>query len=244
MQAHSIVIDNLHKKFGRQIVLKDVSLSIAAGEYVGLIGINGAGKTTLIKCLLDFCAIDAGTVRIFGIDHRQTAARAQLTYLPEKFVPPYYLTGENFLKYMADLHGVVYDVVVVTGILQALDLDLSALTKPVRQYSKGMGQKLGLAACLLSNKALMVFDEPMSGLDPRARALLKRHLLELKQQGKTLFYSSHLLEDVVVLCDRVIILHDDTICFSGTTRECCDKYHADNFESAYLKCVGGRQKSK
>jgi ABC-2 type transport system ATP-binding protein len=102
-----------------------------------------------------------------------------------------------------------------------------------------MGQKLGLAACLLSNKVLMVFDEPMSGLDPRARALLKRCLLELKQQGKTLFYSTHLLEDVVALCDRVIILHDGNICFSGTPRECCARYKADNFEAAYLACVGG-----
>ena len=238
MKSNSIEIDHLHKKFGEQNVLKDVSLSIAAGEYVGLIGINGAGKTTLIKCLLDFCSIDAGSVSIFGIDHRQTKARKQLTYLPEKFVPPYYLTGENFLKYMADLNGVAYDAVAVAEMLKILDLDLSALTKPVRQYSKGMGQKLGLAACLLSNKALMVFDEPTSGLDPRARALLKRRLLELKQQGKTLFYSTHLLEDVAVLCDRVVILHDGYICFSGTTHECCNRYQADNFESAYLKCVG------
>ncbi len=238
MQTHSIIIDKLNKKFGQQNVLKDVSLSIDAGEYVGLIGINGAGKTTLIKCLLDFCSIDAGSISIFGIDHRQTEARKQLTYLPEKFIPPYYLTGENFLQYMADLHGVAYDAVVVTEMLKVLDLDLSALTKPVRQYSKGMGQKLGLAACLLSNKALMVFDEPMSSLDPRARASLKRRLLELKQQGKTLFYSTHLLEDVAALCDRVIILHDGNICFSGTPQECCNRYQADNFEAAYLQCVG------
>jgi len=238
MKSHSIVIDKLNKNFGGQNVLKNVSLSIGAGEYAGLIGINGAGKTTLIKCLLDFCAVDSGSINIFGMDHRQTESRKQLTYLPEKFIPPYYLTGENFLKYMADLNGVAYDSTNVAEMLKLLDLDASALTKPVRQYSKGMGQKLGLAACMLSNKALMVFDEPMSGLDPKARALLKRHLLELKKQGKTLFYSTHLLEDVAALCDRVIILHDGVICFSGSTEECCEKYQADDFEAAYLKCVG------
>ena len=238
MKAHSIKIEKLNKKFGQQKVLNDVSLSIDAGEYVGLIGINGTGKTTLIKCLLDFCSINSGSISIFGIDHKQTDARKQLTYLPEKFIPPYYLTGENFLKYMADLNGVTYDAVAVAGMLKILDLDLTALTKPVHQLSKGMGQKLGLAACMSSNKPLMVFDEPMSGLDPRARALLKRHLLELKQQGKTLFYSTHLLEDVAVLCDRVIILHGGHICFSGTTLECCNKYQTDNFEAAYLACVG------
>lgn len=239
MNPVAITITNLCKTFGKQNVLREVSFSIQQGEYVGLVGVNGAGKTTLIKCLLDFCSIDAGSVSIYSIDHRQTKARKQLTYLPEKFVPPYYLTGENFLKYMADLNGVAYDAVAVAEMLQVLDLDLSALTKPVRQYSKGMGQKLGLAACLLSNKALMVFDEPTSGLDPRARALLKRRLLELKQQGKTLFYSTHLLEDVAVLCDRVVILHDGYICFSGTTQECCNRYQAENFEAAYLACVGG-----
>jgi len=239
MKSHSIVIDKLNKNFGGQNVLKNVSLSIGAGEYAGLIGINGAGKTTLIKCLLDFCAVDSGSINIFGMDHRQTESRKQLTYLPEKFIPPYYLTGENFLKYMADLNGVAYDSTNVAEMLKLLDLDASALTKPVRQYSKGMGQKLGLAACMLSNKALMVFDEPMSGLDPKARALLKRHLLELKKQGKTLFYSTHLLEDVAALCDRVIILHDGVICFSGSTEECCEKYQADDFEAAYLECVGG-----
>ena len=239
MKVHSIVIDKLNKKFGGQRVLKDVSLSIDAGEYVGLIGINGAGKTTLIKCILDFCAVDSGSINLSGIDHRQTGSRNQLTYLPEKFIPPYYLTGENFLKYMADLNGTAYDAKAVTEMLSILDLDNSALIKPVRQYSKGMGQKLGLAACMLSDKALMVFDEPMSGLDPKARALLKRHLLKLKKQGKTLFYSTHLLEDVAALCDRVIILHDGMVCFFGTTQECCEKYQVDNFEAAYLKCVEG-----
>ena len=239
MNDRSIVIDKLHKKFGQQNVLEDVCLSIDAGEYVGLIGINGAGKTTLIKCLLDFCCINAGAIRIFGIDHRQTEARKQLTYLPEKFIPPYYLTGENFLQYMAELNGVTYDAEAVSEMLKTLDLELTALSKPVYQYSKGMGQKLGLASCLLSNKELMVFDEPMSGLDPRARALLKRCMLNLKKQGKTLFYSTHLLEDVEALCDRVVILHDGNICFSGTPRECCTRYQTDNFEVAYLACVGG-----
>lgn len=239
MNPAAITVTSLVKTFGKQNVLRDVSLSIQQGEYVGLVGVNGAGKTTLIKCLLDFCSVDSGSISIFGIDHRLKEAREQLTYLPEKFVPPYYLTGENFLQYMADLNSIAYDADTVAGMLKILDLDLSALVKPVRQYSKGMGQKLGLAACMLSDKTLMVFDEPMSGLDPKARALLKQHLLELKQQGKTLFYSSHLLEDVAALCDRVIILHDGNVCFSGTTQECCGKYQADNFEAAYLKCVGG-----
>ena len=154
-------------------------------------------------------------------------------------MPHYYLTGRDFLVYMSELHGVGYCNVKVAELLRVLDLDQSALSKPVRQYSKGMGQKLGLAACLLSNKELMVFDEPMSGLDPRARAYLKRFLLELKQSGNTLFFSTHLLSDVEALCDRVAILHAGKIHFIGTPQECCRKYQADDLEQAYLACVGG-----
>src|SRR5690606_41497096 len=104
MNPLAISITSLCKTFGRQNVLKDVSFTIQPGEYVGLVGVNGAGKTTLIKCLLDFCSVDSGSISIFGIDHRLKDARNNLTYLPEKFVPPYYLTGENFLMYMSELN--------------------------------------------------------------------------------------------------------------------------------------------
>ncbi len=101
-----------------------------------------------------------------------------------------------------------------------------------------MAQKLGLIACLLSNKQLLLFDEPMSGLDPRARAYLKQYLLELKQKGKTLFFSTHLLVDVEALCDRVAILHQGEIRFIGTPEECCNHYEREDLEQAYLACVG------
>jgi ABC-2 type transport system ATP-binding protein len=101
-----------------------------------------------------------------------------------------------------------------------------------------MAQKLGLATCLMSEKDLMVLDEPMSGLDPKARAYLKQHLLELKQGGKTVFFSTHMLADIEVLCDRIAILHDGSIRFSGTTEECTEMFQANDLEQAYLTCVG------
>lgn len=237
MPHAAIAITGLQKRFGQQQVLSDVSLSVRAGEYVGLVGVNGVGKTTLIKCILDFCVIDAGSIKLFGVDHRQTAARQSLAYLPERFTPPYYLTGADFLKYMAELNGVMYHEADALDMLKLLDLDGAALKKPVRQFSKGMGQKLGLAACFMSNKELMIFDEPTSGLDPKARALLKRHLLHLKEQGRTLFYSTHLLEDIQALCDRVIILHAGKVRFAGTVQECCAAYNANDLENAYLACT-------
>lgn len=239
MSQNVLLFKDVSKTYGRQDILSAVNLCLAQGDYLALVGANGAGKTTLLKCLLDFTSISAGSITIFDEPQTMTSARKRLAYLPERFTPPYYLTGKDFLVYMAGLYGEDYNPEQVEIMLSVLDLDLSALDKPVRQFSKGMSQKLGLAACLLSNRELLVMDEPMSGLDPKARAYLKQHLLELKQKGKTLFFSTHLLSDVEILCDKVAILHEGSIQFIGSPAECCQHFVTDDFEQAYLRCVGG-----
>ena len=186
------------------------------GELFALVGGNGAGKTTLIKCLLDFCESDAGGIEIFGVSHRLTASRRELAFLPERFNPPHYLTGRDFLRYMGELHRGAYDEERTRRTFERLDLAVSALGRPARTYSKGMTQKLGLAACLLSGKALYVLDEPTSGLDPKARALLKRELHALRAAGRTVFFTSHALADVQEICDRMAVLHGGTLRFAGT----------------------------
>ena len=238
MTEPAIHIEKLCKSFIGTQVLNEIDLTVSRGEYTGLIGVNGAGKTTLIKCLLDFCSVTSGEIKIFGTPHIKKLARENLVFLPERFVPPYYLTGKDFLVYMAELHDVEYDNKKVTNLSGILDLDISAISKPVRDFSKGMAQKLGLLACLMSEKDLMVFDEPMSGLDPKARAYLKQHLIELRQAGNTIFFSTHLLADVEVLCDRIAILHEGRIRFTGTTEEFTEMFKADDLEKAYLACVG------
>ena len=237
MEPVAIEIDNLSKSFGNHHVLREIELVVNSGEYIGLVGVNGSGKTTMMKCMLDFCAISSGSIRLFGLEHTNISAREQLVFLPEKFMPPYYLSGMDFLDYMANLNGTVSDINRIEELLKVLDLDQSALSKPVRQYSKGMAQKLGLIACLQSGKALFLFDEPMSGLDPKARAYLKEYLLNLKQHDKTLFFSTHLLVDVETLCDRLAILHRGKIRFIGTPEECRHQFQSDNLEQAYLACV-------
>lgn len=241
MQPLAIEINKLSKSYGTHPVLIEIDMSVNTGEYIGLIGVNGSGKTTLMKCMLDFCAITSGSIRLFGIEHTNITAREQLVFLPEKFLPPYYLTGMNFLDYMANLNGTESNVKEIEELMKVLDLDRSALSKPVRQYSKGMAQKLGLIACLQSNKTLFLFDEPMSGLDPKARAYLKQYLLDLKQHGNTLFFSTHLLVDVEILCDRLAILHKGKIQFIGTPDECHDQYQCDSLEQAYLVCVSDNE---
>ncbi|GAO35884.1 multidrug ABC transporter ATPase [Sulfuricella sp. T08] len=238
MQPPALQFQHVTKRYGATQVLGDLDLEISNGEFFGLVGMNGAGKTTLIKCLLDFCALDGGSIEIFGVSHRQTEARNTLAFLPERFMPPYYLTGQDFLKYMLKLQSRLYDPLDAATILSALDLDISALNRPVRAYSKGMTQKLGLAACFLASKELYVLDEPMSGLDPKARALLKAHLQEMRTAGRTLFFSSHALADVEEICDRMAILHDGEIRFIGPPAACCRLYGTSTLEQAYLKCIG------
>jgi ABC-2 type transport system ATP-binding protein len=238
MTKIALKIDQVNQRYSNQAVLTNINLSVYQGEYVGLVGVNGAGKTTLIKAILDFVSIESGSIEIFGKTPRETASRETLSFLPEKFIPPYYLTGKDFLSYMAELNQVKLNDLDIEKLFEVLDLDVSALKKSVRQYSKGMSQKLGLASCFLSQRPMLFFDEPMSGLDPKARAYLKRHLVSLKETGKTLFFSTHLLADVESICDRIIVLHDGKICFNGSPSQCCEDFNANNLENAYLNCIG------
>ena len=225
------------KRFGARTVLADVSLDVARGEAVGLVGVNGAGKTTLIRGLLDLSRIDGGRITVAGHAHTATAARAQLAYLAERFNPPWFATGFELLRHLSALHGVAFDAGAARAEAAALDLDLAALTRPAREYSKGMAQKLGLIAAILPGCPLLVLDEPMSGLDPKARALVKRRLLALREIGTTLFFSTHLLPDVEALCDRIAVLHAGRIVWQGAPDAMLTHYRAGDLETAFLTAI-------
>jgi ABC-2 type transport system ATP-binding protein len=240
MNDIALRFDRIGKSYAGVAALADFSLEVRQGECFGLVGENGAGKTTLIKCMLDFCEADSGSIEIFGVPHTRTAARARLAFLPERFTPPFYLTGRDFLRYLLELHRVPYDAAEVARVFGALDLDPSALTRLARTYSKGMTQKLGLAACLLAGKELYIFDEPTSGLDPKARALLKRELHGLRKTRRTLFFTSHALADIGEMCDRMAVLHGGRLQFAGTPPELMREFSADDLEQAYLACIAGR----
>jgi ABC-2 type transport system ATP-binding protein len=227
----------VEKRYAGAPVVSGFSLDVRRGEFFGLIGVNGAGKTTLIKCLLDFCDADGGAIEIFSVPHTSTSARARIAYLPERFNPPFYLTGRDFLQYMLGLHRARYDEAEAVRAFVALDLEPAALDRPARAYSKGMMQKLGLAACLLSGKDLYVLDEPTGGLDPKARALLKRELIALRRSGRTLFFTSHTLADVADLCDRLAVMHAGRLRFAGTPAELTGSTGTASLEEAFLACI-------
>ncbi len=237
MSAPALRISNLTKSYSGAAALTALSLEIGAGEFFGLVGENGAGKTTMIKCALDFCDISDGAIEIFGTPHRQTAARSRLASLPERFTPPYYLSGRDFLRYTSELHRRPYDETRARAMLDALELATTALDKPVRAYSKGMTQKLGLAACLLSDKDLYILDEPTSGLDPKARALLKRELKAQHASGRTVVMTTHALHDVGEMCSRMAVIHRGELRFAGSPADFITRYAAPDLERAYLACI-------
>ncbi len=226
--------DRVARRFGNRPVLDGVSLTVARGEALGLVGVNGAGKTTLIRGLLDLGRIDDGRITIDGVPHTETAARRGLSYLAERFEPPWFATGYELLRHLAALSGAPFDAAAARTEAATLDLDEAALERPARTYSKGMAQKLGLVASILSGAPLLVLDEPMSGLDPRARVLIKRRLAALRASGTTLFFSTHLLVDVESLCDRIAVLHGGRIAWCGTPAALVAARGATSLEAAFL----------
>jgi ABC-2 type transport system ATP-binding protein len=187
--------------------VEDLTLSVNEGEIFGFVGPNGAGKTTTIKMLMGLIFPTRGRAFIFDAPIPSRAAKARIGYLPEH--PAWYdfLTGREAMRFFAKLAGVapsdrearVGDLLALVGLAEAAD-------RQIRKYSKGMQQRLGIAQALVGDPAFVVLDEPMSGLDPIGRKEVRDVILELKRRGKTVFFSTHILPDVEVLCDRVGVI--------------------------------------
>jgi ABC-2 type transport system ATP-binding protein len=159
--------------------------------------------------------------------------------LPERFIPPSYLTGLEYLQMMSRLYGVAPENQRIEAAVSAIDLDPRYLAKRVGSYSKGSGQKLGIAAVLLSNRNLLVLDEPMSGLDPRARAYLKAEIRVAHRRGATVFFSSHSLTDIEELCDSFTLLHQGEIRYVGGAQELRRRTGANSLDAAFLTALDG-----
>jgi ABC-2 type transport system ATP-binding protein len=187
--------------------LSDLTLSIDAGEVFGFLGPNGAGKSTTIKILMNFIFPDHGKASIAGRDVNTTDARRLVGYLPEN---PYfydYLTAEELLWFGGRSAGMDRHSIVTRTDLMLRKVDLeNARKRPLRTYSKGMVQRAGLALALVHDPEVVILDEPMSGLDPLGRKMVGDLILDLKAQGRTVFFSSHILTDVERFCDRAGII--------------------------------------
>ncbi len=237
MTISPLAVHKVHKSYEAHHVLYDIDFSLAAGEIFGLIGLNGAGKTTLIKIILDLVKADQGHAELFATPATDLRARRGLSYLPEKFQPSRYLKGYEYLDLALSYYGKRLHKEEARNGAECLDLNPNALAQRVGSYSKGMGQKLGLLGAFLVDVPLLVLDEPMSGLDPRARIKLKDMLLAAKAQGKTVFFSSHILSDIDEICDRIGVIHDGRLFFIGTPAEFKRRYGEASLEKTFLHSI-------
>lgn len=236
--APAIAFHAVSKTFGRTASLIDVDFGVPFGAFFGVVGVNGAGKTTLLKCLLDATRPERGTITLFGRSSTRPESRACLAYLPERFGAPHYATGADYLRLMARLYGTPFTSERIERFMEAFALDRAVLARPVRAFSKGMTQKLGLIGCLLSGRRLLVLDEPASGLDPRARALLKAALSEYHRSGGTILFTSHSLSDVEDMCTEMALLHEGAMLFCGAPTALCAAAGGVSLEEAFLRRIG------
>ncbi|MGF1572556.1 MAG: ABC transporter ATP-binding protein [Sumerlaeia bacterium] len=188
--------------------LNNLDLTVNEGEIFGLLGPNGAGKTTTIKILMGLHFQTAGTAKLMGKPLGENSVKAQIGFLPEN---PYfydYLTGNEFLHFYGQLYGMEYKLrrKRIPELLELVGIAHAGNT-PLRGYSKGMLQRVGIAQSLLNDPKLVILDEPQSGLDPFGRKEVRDLILRLKEEGKTVMFSSHILGDAEMICDRVAILH-------------------------------------
>lgn len=219
-------VDSVFAGYGENHVVKDVSFDVVKGEVFGLVGLNGAGKTTLIKTILGLREKISGSINIKSMD--------QLSYLPERFDPAWFLSGYDFIRFSLSLYKKKITKEAVMEAVKRVSLNPDFLDKRVDTYSKGMRQKLGLLATFLTGAPILILDEPMSGLDPKARQEVKEIIRETAAEGRSVFMSSHILADIAELCDRVAVFHDNSIVFTGTPEELRQKGGNKDLEKAFL----------
>ena len=224
--AVALSIEDLHKTFSlgfipkKTKILKGISLSVNQGEIFGYLGPNGAGKTTTIKCILGLIFPDKGKIELFGHSYLSLQAKAQTGFLPEN---PYFydhLTASEFLYFYSQLFLIkkkereekIKHLLQIVGLEPSADLQL-------RKFSRGMLQRIGLAQSLLNDPSLVLLDEPLGGLDPIGRKEIRDIIVKLKEEGKTVFLSSHILQDIEMICDRVAIIVNGEIVNQGTLKD-------------------------
>jgi ABC-2 type transport system ATP-binding protein len=207
-QEPVIVIDTLHKSYGKVQAVKGISIHVERGEIFGFLGPNGAGKTTTIRCMLDVIRPTSGTLRVLGLDAQRDTMELhrRIGYLPGDVRLPGDMTGKQVINYFSRLQGL--DPVLLNDLVARFDVEMK---RPLKGYSKGMRQKIGVVLAFMCDPEVLILDEPTSGLDPLLQRTFNEFLLQEQARGKTIFMSSHIMSDVEKVCQRVAVIRQGEI---------------------------------
>jgi len=222
----------------KKVAVNNLNLKVYAGEVFGFLGPNGAGKTTTMNVLLGFVNATGGEAFLFGVNVREPIARQRIGYLPELTYYYKFLTAEELLRFYARIFRIPSGQTErrIEQLLKLVELE-HARKRPIKTYSKGMQQRVGLAQALINDPDLLILDEPTSGLDPLGRMKVREIIQRLKNEGKTVFFSSHELGEVETVCDRVAIIHQGELKVEGRVADLVEQYQA-NLEMIFLKIIG------
>lgn len=207
-QEPAIVIDTLHKSYGKVQAVKGISMRVEQGEIFGFLGPNGAGKTTTIRCMLDVIRPTSGTLGVLGLDAQRDKMELhkRIGYLPGDVRLPGQMTGKQVIDYFSRLQG--REPVLLNDLVARFDVEMK---RPLKGYSKGMRQKIGVVLAFMCDPEVLILDEPTSGLDPLLQRTFNEFLLQEQARGKTIFMSSHIMSDVEKVCQRVAVIRQGEI---------------------------------
>lgn len=241
-----ISVRNLTKQFGAQIAVSDLSFDVPAGQIVGLLGPNGAGKSTTLKMLTGMIAPTAGRAVVcqYDVTEEPIEVKRRVGFVPESGAVFESLTGLEYLEMVAALYGIPRDAAWprIAQFVAFFELDRGTLMgKLLGAYSKGMRRKVAITAGLLHNPSVVFFDEPLDGLDANAAVGFKALIQTLAREGKTIVYSSHLLDVVERICDRVLIIDRGRLIADGAPAQLIAAHGVDTLERFFTQLTGGTE---
>jgi ABC-2 type transport system ATP-binding protein len=240
VEVRNLVVEYPGRGIGQTgtVAVRNLSFQVGQGEVFGFLGPNGAGKTSTMQVLLGFREPTAGDAYLFGVNVREPIARRRIGYLPELTYYYKFLTAEELLRLYARLFRMTAADTErrIEALLKLVELE-TVRRRPIRSYSKGMQQRIGLAQALINDPDLLILDEPTSGLDPLGRMKVREIIQRLKAEGKTVFFSSHELGEVETVCDRVAIIHRGELRVAGSVSDLVRQYQT-GLEKIFLNIVG------
>ncbi len=236
-----IAVSNLYKNIGHVQALKDVSFDAADGQITGLLGPNGAGKTTCLRTIFGLLTPDSGAATINGIDValHPVAAKRELGLFPDPFGVYERLTPREYIQYFAELSGMPKQTAASATSQVIADLQLSEIAdRRCKGFSQGQRMKTALAQAIVHRPKNIILDEPTSGLDVMSTRLLRDILRQLRDQGHCILFSSHVMQEVASLCDRVVVMANGKVKAVGSPSQLCRQTDKDSLEEAFISLIG------